>query len=89
VALEEPRRLHLADGTSKPLAEFSLEEIRTLANGDVAAVGQQTPDIGTFRQILEEMEAFSAESVADLNWTAVRSFEVMLRIRTPEEGLEF
>jgi hypothetical protein len=79
----EPRHLRLADGTSKPLSGFTIEEIQALASGVTARREQDPSDTGTFRQLRDEMQQSSAEKVGDLNETMVFGYELMLGLRDP------
>lgn len=70
------------------LADYTFKEVAELARGELPVKGQRPSDAGTFAQIRDEIGNFGAATVGDLHKFTVTTYEVMLRIQTPEEGLE-
>lgn len=70
--------LHLVDGRRRPFVALTLEEVDALAAGQTRLVGQLSSYATTFGMLADEMRAFAATSVAELDPAQIENYAGLL-----------
>ena len=81
-----PREIEI-DGTSKPLADCTREDIDALSTGGGAGTvvtGYGGAAYGAYARLAQELRDMDANTVADLGDEAVRRWEAELGLADPE-----